>query len=145
MKDVSVIRKPFIWRDVPDYRYSPPKIKYDDIVEKSDFAHLKEQNRIQRLSQEGAGSSSGTGLYDFPRGDFSRPEPDDALVALRSGRLDRADVDEIHRYLERVNTENLSQLEAKKLADLKEKISQQRQEFVDKELGFSPTSVNNDA
>lgn len=139
------MNKPFRWRDDPDYIYKPKVIKYDDIVEKSDFAHLKEQNRIQRLSQEGAGRSSGVGLYDFPQGDFSKFDPDDALVALRSGRLDKADVSEIQRVLERINTENLSELEAKKVKELQEKITQERQEFVDKELGFSPTSVKNDA
>lgn len=142
---MSDMKRPFRWRDDPDYVYKPPVVNYDDIVEKSDFAHLKEQNRIQRLSQEGAGQSSGAGLYDFPKGDFSKPDPDDALVALRSGRLDKADVSEIQRVLERISTENLSELEAQKVKELKEKVSQERQEFVDKELGFSPTSVNNDA
>lgn len=136
----------FRWRDDPDYVYRPKAdIAYDDIVEKSDFAHLKEQNRIQRLSQEGAGQSSGAGLYDFPKGDFSKSDPDDALIALRSGRLDRADVSEIQRTLERINTENLTDFEAKKVKELQEKVSKERQEFVDKELGFTPTSVNNDA
>lgn len=139
----SVYHTRHIWRD-DDLSLSVPrpKIKYDNIVDDKDFAALKSSNRLSRLNQEGAGQGKGKGVYDYQKGkipDFNKTVSDD-IIALRSGLLDKADVDTIKRALENQNSKDLDRMEKERIQNKLDEISRQRQEFIDKELGFSPTS-----
>lgn len=133
------------WHDSQSY-LSPGSVKYDNIVDDKDFAKMKSQRRLERLSQEGAGQSSGAPAYDFEKGDTKRSF--DAvsvpMLALRQGKLDRADVDEIQKQLRDKVTEDFSDQKAEEARKEAERIKQERQVYIDNELGFKP-SPNNQA
>lgn len=138
-------RQPFIWRQDVYYGFHPvPNIQYDDIVDDTDFRHLKEQNRLTRLSQEGAGQGQGNGVFDFDEShrpserDFDKIP--DGVVALREGRLDKADVDVLKKMSESKAARDLESLENEKSSRKQKEISRQRQEFMDARMGFSPES-----
>lgn len=138
-------RQPFIWRQDINYGLRPsPKIKYDDIVDDTDFRHLKEQNRLTRLSQEGAGQGQGNGVFDFDEShkssDRDFDEIPDGVIALREGRLDKADVDTLKKMSESKAVKDLESLENEKSSRKQKEISQKRQEFMDAQMGFSPES-----
>lgn len=138
-------RQPFIWRQDVNYGLCPAsKIKYDDIVDDTDFRHIKEQNRLTRLSQEGAGQGQGNGVFDFDENHKSSNRDFDAVpdgvIALREGRLDKADVDVLKKVSEERAARDLKSLNDEKTSRKQKEISRQRQEFMDAQMGFSPES-----
>lgn len=104
------------------------KIKYDDIVDRSQFRPDSEQTRNFALT--GAGSSS-QGVYDNDN------IPDDDIVRVRTGKLDRTEV----ANLVKQKTEQFHNVNSEIISDTKEKerqaILDARQEYLDKATGFS--------
>lgn len=137
-------RSRFIWRDDDSY-FVRPKIEYDDIVDDTDFKALKSESRLTRLNQEGAGQ--GQGLYDFDGTEKDMPfdKVTDEIVALRSGILDKADIDTIQRDSIEKSRKAVSDAEKKKAEKNAEKVSRERQEFIDSRLGFKPSSQDGNA
>lgn len=129
-----------LWRDSEDY-LKPKSIVYDDIVDDKDFSKLKQQKRLERLSQEGAGASSGSPQYDFEKGKKrSHDKVSDSMLALRSGKLDKADVQEIQKHIASELQEDLSKSEREQAEKDQKEVSRQRQEHLDSITGFKPES-----
>lgn len=63
-----------------------PKIEYDDIVDDSNYVQDKETVRNRRLNAGDAGGA--VGIYDTKM-------PTDTEIALRSGKLDKAEVSQM--------------------------------------------------
>lgn len=104
------------------------KIKYDDIVDRSQFRPDSEQTR--NLALAGAGSS-GQGMYDNDN------LPDDDVVRVRSGKLDRTEVAQLIRQkAEQFDNENVKEIADKKAKE-RQAIVDARQEYLDKATGFS--------
>ena len=63
-----------------------PKIEYDDIVDDSNYVQDKETVRNRRLNAEDAGGA--VGIYDTKM-------PTDTEIALRNGKLDKAEISQM--------------------------------------------------
>lgn len=112
----------------------------DDIVDKSEFRPDSETIRGLKLS---AGSGlTDKGLYDYPEGvipDVDTVTPE--LVALRNGKLDKADVQKLSDEADAALKESMSNAEKEKLLAEKEAINNARQSFLDEQTGFDPNSI----
>lgn len=116
-----------------DFDSPVAKISYDDIVDRSTWSPSSDAmaNRIS-ASQ---GASSGQGVYDD-----SENLPTDLEVRIRSGKLDKAEVDlAIKQFAENAKSEAD---EKKKSDDLKkaDELSKARQEYLDNAVGFKPSA-----
>lgn len=113
---------------------------FDDIVDKSEFRPDTETIRGLKLSA-GAGVSD-VGQYDYPEGKI--PEVDtvtDELIALREGKLDKADVQKLAEEADKAAEETLSLAEKEQQQAEKEAIINARQAYLDNETGFDPSLV----
>lgn len=115
---------------------------YDAIVDRSEFKIGIDKERDTLLAQIGATNSSSGGVYDFPDGQVTDDKsPTDIQLALRSGQLDKADVDTLQRSeqakAEQQGKENLSKQEKKRA----KAIQDARQSHIDSRLGFDANSV----
>lgn len=100
-------------------------IEYDDIVDRSSFVLDSESVRNARLgSLPGA---SGVPVYD------DKVLPTLEIVALRSGKLDIADVSQLQRRKEA----EVSDTGEKAKADAEKAVAQARLDYLDKSSGFS--------
>lgn len=93
---------------------------YDDIVDRSHFITNRETIRQTRITSDTSGGQ--TPVYDDH-------EPTQLEIALRSGKLDKADVHQLQlKMQEEIKTEN-----EKQKAEALEKA---RQDYLDKATGF---------
>lgn len=111
---------------------------YDDVVDKTDFKKGSDTARNKRLGD--TGGSVGDGLYDFVDGKIDNSKVTAIDLALRSGHLDRADVDTLSRFMQMAAEKEAAQNDKEKLEKEREKLQNERQEFLDKEFGFKPSS-----
>ena len=114
---------------------------YDDIVDKSEFRPDSETIRGLKLSV-GSGVTD-KGLYDYSEGkipDVDTVTPE--LIALRNGKLDKADVQKLSQEADEALKESMSNAEREKLLAEKEAINNARQSFLDEQTGFDPNSIN---
>lgn len=108
---------------------STASIIYDDIVDRSSFRPDSEQVRQFHLSGSG---SVGQPVYD----DFDNL-PTDLEVAIRSGKLDKAEISQLQQI--KADEIDKSVTKAKKIKAIKEAedISKARQDYLDKATGFT--------
>lgn len=116
-----------------NFQFSPKR--YDSVVQKEDFKKGNEEERISRLTALSNGSFNG--LYDYQDGkDNPNTKPSDIELALRSGSLDKADIDELSKQVK----ENAKNENEKAKAEQAEKdakaVSDARQDFLDVATGF---------
>lgn len=115
--------------------YSSPLITpiYDDIVDRSTWSPCSDSmaNRVAMVK----GGSSGQGVYD----DVDNL-PTDLEVRIRSGKLDKAEVDlAIKQFIE----DSKKEFDEKKKAESTEqakKIAEARQAYLDSAVGFKSAS-----
>lgn len=108
-------------------------IEYDDIVDRSAFVLDSETVRNARLGSQGG--ASGQPVYD---GDEL---PSKEIVALRSGKLDIADVSQ----LQRDKAQEFQADADKRKADQDKDIAQARLDYLDKTSGFDVERVKLEA
>lgn len=97
---------------VKEFSIVLPDVKYDDIVDKSSFVPSAENVRKAVISGQGLGKK---GVYDKTR-------PSDFILALRSGKLDKAEVsDYIRENSSKVLKDTKEALENLKTSDSKTK------------------------
>lgn len=108
-------------------------IEYDDIVDRSAFVLDSETVRNARLGS--SGGASGQPVYD---GDEL---PSKEIVALRSGKLDIADVSQ----LQRDKAQEFQADADKRHADQAKDIAQARLDYLDKTSGFDAERVKLEA
>lgn len=114
-------------------------IVYDNIVRREDFKKGNDAERNRRLGEGSVGS--GQGLYDYPDGKI--PEDDPAtpvIVALRSGQLDKADVDELKKAADESAASEAKSKADKAAIDEAAKVNAARQSYLDEKTGFVPES-----
>lgn len=104
-------------------------IDYDDVVDRSQFRPDSENIRNKTLSNLGAGAMNG--VYD--------DDPDsvtDEEVAIRSGKLDRTEIQRIiDNKVKEYSDENIENAK-KKEADRLKKLNDARQDYLDAKTGF---------
>jgi len=108
---------------------SSASIVYDDIVDRSSFRPDSEQVRQFHLS--------GSGSVGQPVYDDSDNLPTDLEVAIRSGKLDKAEISQLQQI--KADEIDKSVTKAKKIKAIKEAedVSKARQDYLDKATGFT--------
>ena len=117
---------------------------YDKIVDRTDFKRGQDRERAMRLTGDTGGSST-QGVYDFPDGkESSDSAPTKVEMALRGGRLDKADIDTLARVQKEASkSERQENLDKKSKAQQKA-IDDARQSFIDSKTGFDSSSVTSE-
>lgn len=91
-----------MFKNVANYDYIQPMLDYDSIESATDVSTFRpDAEQVRALKFNPAGGSSTTPVYDYPNG--YDPEDDnvsDLIVAIRSGRLDKADVKRLMEEIE---------------------------------------------
>ena len=115
--------------------------KYDDIVDKTDFRPDAETVRGSTISKLPAMQ----GVYDYEDGKPTADKrPSDIIMALREGKLDKADLPAIESALkEDIKNEN-DELKAKTDAAALASVAKARQDYLDSLTGFDKNSVPNE-
>lgn len=109
---------------------------YDDIVDRTDFRPDSETLRGYKLSN-GAGMTE-TGNFDYPEGDTSNDTVTPELIALRNGRLDRAEVQKLAEATDKALKETADLAKKEKLLADEEALVKARQAYLDASIGFDP-------
>lgn len=114
---------------------------YDDIVDKTDFRPDAETVRGASISSVPAMK----GIYDYEDGKITDDKrPSDIIMALREGRLDKADLPAIESQLRKEIQDENDELQRKADEAALASISKARQEYLDSLTGFSKDSVPNE-
>ena len=106
---------------------------YDEIVDKSTWSPSSDSmaNRVASVK----GGASGQGVYDD-----ADNLPSDLEVRIRSGKLDKAEVDlAIKQFVDDAQKEADEKKKVDDMAKAK-KLADARQEFLDNAVGFKPSS-----
>lgn len=102
-------------------RWKLKEIEYDEIVDRSRFIIDSESIRQKKISGDAIGTTQNL-AYD-------KSEPSNLEIAIRSGKLDKADI-----HQEQLKLQKEVKQESKKRQ--KEAIEAARQEYLDKQTGF---------
>lgn len=115
--------------------------EYDDIVDKTDFRPDAETVRGTSISSLPAMR----GVFDYEDGKVT-PEntPSDIIMALREGRLDKADLPAIESQLKKEIQNEQNELQKKADEAALASISKARQDYLDSLTGFDKNSVPNE-
>lgn len=115
--------------------------EYDDIVDRTDFRPDAETVRGSSVSSIPAMK----GVYDYEGGKVTDDKrPSDIIMALREGKLDKADLPAIESQLrEEIQSEN-NELQRKADEAALASISKARQDYLDSLTGFDKNSVPNE-
>lgn len=115
--------------------------EYDDIVDKTDFRPDAETVRGTSISSLPAMR----GVFDYEDGKVT-PEntPSDIIMALREGRLDKADLPAIESQLRKEIQNEQNELQKKADEAALASISKARQDYLDSLTGFDKNSVPNE-
>lgn len=114
---------------------------YDDIVDKSEFRPDAETVRGASISSVPAMK----GVYDYENGEVTAEKrPSDIIMALREGRLDKADLPAIESQLKKEIQNEQNELQRKADEAALASISKARQDYLDSLTGFDKNSVPNE-
>lgn len=114
-----------------------PQIIYDDIVDDSDFKPTAEQIRDNDFRSNGSSSDPDSLQYDYEAGKVIKEKVSDVVLALRNGRLDKADIQVLN---ESISNKLEQSVEDKKNADIlasEERAAKNRSAALDKALGVN--------
>lgn len=115
--------------------------EYDDIVDKTDFRPDAETVRGASISSMPAMK----GIYDYDDGEVTeKKRPSDIIMALREGKLDKADLPAIESQLKREIQNENNELQQKADEAALASISKARQDYLDSLTGFDKNSVPNE-
>lgn len=113
-----------------------PKVVYDDIVDDSDFRPTAERIRDNTFRSNGSAIDPDSLQYDYEAGKVIKEKVSDVVLALRNGKLDKADVQVLNELL----TNKLEKsFEDKKNVDVlasEERAAKNRTAALDKALGI---------
>lgn len=116
-----------------DFSTSFATPNYDDIVDKSTWSPCSDSMANRSASVKGG--SSGQGVYDD-----ADNLPSDLEVRIRSGKLDKAEVDlAIKKFVDDAKKESDEKKKAEDTANA-QKIADARQAYLDNAVGFKSSS-----
>lgn len=118
-----------------------PSLSYDKVVDRSQYRPDYEGVRDFMKSSISQGGSGSSGVYDYQDGKVD-PEktPTDIEMALRTGHLDKAEVDTLIRQEEEVVKGKMKQAKDAADVDAQNALNKKRQAAVDKALGVDTAS-----
>ena len=121
-KDTEKVINPLFF--VPESKFV---MTYDDIVDESNFKSTKQL--IKDMTAHELNTTPTAGIYDYPKGSKGH-KPTDVELLLRSGKLDKADV----QKLKDLEQESLIQESEKQAVQAELKASKSRTAKMDKIL-----------
>lgn len=114
---------------------------YDDIVDRTDFRPDAETVRGSSISSV----PSMKGIFDYEDGKVTdEKRPSDIIMALREGKLDKADLPALESQLKKEIQNESSELQRKADEAALASISKARQDYLDSLTGFDKNSVPNE-
>ena len=114
---------------------------YDDIVDRTDFRPDAETVRGASVSSLPAMK----GIFDYEDGEVTAEKtPSDIIMALREGRLDKADLPAIESQLKAEIQNEQNELQRKADEAALASITKARQDYLDSLTGFDKNSVPNE-
>lgn len=118
-----------------------PSPVYDDIVDKTEFRPDAETVRGASISSLPAMK----GVFDYEDGKVTADKtPSDIIMALREGRLDKADLPAIESQLKEEIRNEQDSLQKKADEAALASVSKARQDYLDSLTGFDKNSVPNE-
>lgn len=123
------------WKDVEFSEI--PEVKYDDIVDASDFKPTAEKIRDQSFSSNGSAADLDSLPYDYPADEVIKEKVDDITLALRNNRLDKADVQKLNEAMTGVLDKQFKDSKAEKELKDAERASKNRTAALDAALGVN--------
>lgn len=132
------------WDDGSDYERFSYTITYDDIVDDSEFKRSQFGGELDAISQaQNSASNMVKGVFDY-QGKY--PTEDDEVplstIELRSGHLDKADVDTIKQALEKQAQAAVDADEKNSLKQEQDSLTRARNQAIDKALGVNDGTNN---
>lgn len=123
------------WKDV---KFSEiPEVKYDDIVDDSDFKPTAEKIRDQKFSSNGSAADLDSLPYDYSADQVIKEKVDDITLALRNNRLDKADVQKLNEALTGILDKQFKDSKVEKELKDAELASKNRTAALDAALGVN--------
>ena len=114
---------------------------YDDIVDRTDFRPDAETVRGSSISSVPAMK----GVFDYEDGKVTDDKrPSDIIMALREGKLDKADLPAIESQLKAEIQNEQNELQKKADEAALASITKARQDYLDSLTGFDKNSVPNE-
>lgn len=132
------------WDDGSNYSRFSYTIVYDDIVDDSEFKRSQFGGELDAISQaQNSASNMVKGVFDY-EGKYPTEEDEVPLstIELRSGHLDKADVDTIKQALEEQAQAAVDADEKAFVKQEQDSLARARNEAIDKALGVTD-GVNN--
>lgn len=132
------------WDDGSDYTRFSFAIIYDDIVDDSEFKRSQFGGELDAISQaQNAASNSVKGVFDY-EGKYPTEEEEVPLstIELRSGHLDKADVDTIRHALEEQAQAAIDADDKASVKQEQDSLTRARTQAIDKALGVND-GINN--
>lgn len=132
------------WDDGSEYSRFCFTIVYDDIVDDSEFKRAQFGGELDAISQaQNAASNAVKGVFDY-QGKYPKEEEEVPLstIELRSGHLDKADVDTIKQALEEQAQAAVDADEKSSLKQEQDSLTRARNQAIDKALGVTDGANN---
>ena len=126
------------WKNVEIW--VPEKQYYDDIVDDSDFKPTAEKIRDNNFNSAGSATDPSTLPYDYPANKPVSTLVDDVTLALRNGKLDKADIQRLNELVtDKLVSDNHSHAE-KTALEAAEKATKNRNKALDNLLDVNQES-----
>ena len=119
---------------------SDKSLSYDDIVDDSDFKPSAEKLRDNQFKSNGSVSDPSSFKYDYPAGQKITDKVSDIVLLLRSGKLDKADVQRLNDEISQDLSKQFSDKRSKDELQKAEKASKNRTAALDEALGVNQDS-----
>lgn len=132
------------WDDGSEYSRFTFPITYDDIVDDSEFKRSQFGGELDTISQaQNSASNMVKGVFDY-EGKYPTEEDEVPLstIELRSGHLDKADVDTIKKALEEQAQSAIDADDKAAVKQEQDSLTRARTQAIDKALGVND-GVNN--
>lgn len=119
-----------------------PEIEYDDIVDDSDFKPTAEKIRDNEFRSNGSALDPDSLQYDYEAGKVIKEKVSDVVLALRNGKLDKADIQVLDNALSNKLEKSVADKKDEDILASEERASKNRTAALDKVLGVNQESNN---
>ena len=120
--------------------WNPGPQVYDDIVDDSDFKPSAEKIRDNNFSSVGSATDPASLPYDYKAGQDINELVDDVTLALRNGKLDKADVQKLNELVTDKLTGDNKEHSVKVALEEAEKATKNREKALDNLLDVNQDS-----
>lgn len=107
---------------------------YSDVVDKSNYTVV---DNAKKAASAGFDSGASPGLYDFDEKGYDRiKDPDQLVIMIRDGKLDRAEVEKARQILQQQAEQEIQAAAQDKKAKKLQKMYETQLEVIDSYLNF---------